>query len=447
MLKNWRDGEKMNCPFKSFFGMNKPTRKHAHKKENIVLTQGKLLVDSVSALKQLQMINLTEEDLNYIKRLQPVVTNNIQLLVDSFYKNIEDNDELMQIIHQHSTVEKLKGKLKEHLNEMFSGTLDQYWIEKRKVIAHKHVKINLATKWYISAFQHLLSGLIAIIHEKYAGDKIGAIEATSKLLNFEQQLVLEEYEKESERIRKEDIEKAKEEMKATIGKNANELAVVSEEASASIEEMVAQSDQIAGHCNLGAKTAQTATEKAEQGQEQLTVLQKNLRKIEQATAQTAKIIQTLTVQSKQISVIADVIKDIAEQTNLLALNATIEAARAGEHGRGFSVVANEVRKLAEQTKQSVSNVTNLIEETTSGVGEAVANTNQVEHYVQEGSSSMEHVRVVFEDIATSLQESLELSQKIEVEMKLFIEAANEIGSASQIVAASADDLNRIAMKL
>ena len=67
--------------------------------------------------------------------------------------------------------------------------------------------------------------------------------------------------------------------------------------------------------------------------------------------------------SKQMEQIVNIVNSIADQTNLLSLNASIEAARAGEYGRGFSIVAGEVRKLSEETKQSVSNVANLISNT------------------------------------------------------------------------------------
>jgi methyl-accepting chemotaxis protein len=88
-------------------------------------------------------------------------------------------------------------------------------------------------------------------------------------------------------------------------------------------------------------------------------------------SKTVKLMEDLTIQSKEISSILSIIGKIAQQTNLLSLNATVEAARAGKHGRGFAVVAGEVKELAARTAKATQEIEDMVESFQEGVNQII----------------------------------------------------------------------------
>ncbi len=82
------------------------------------------------------------------------------------------------------------------------------------------------------------------------------------------------------------------------------------------------------------------------------------------------------------------INKIADKSNLLALNATIEAARVGELGKGFAVVADEVKQLSATTKQTNSEIRDMVETVGESISSLVAS---VEVSVETISGSVETI--------------------------------------------------------
>lgn len=397
---------------------------------------------------QLKLIHFSKEDLIMLKLIEPYVQENIQQIVNDFYKNLENEPSLMQIIKDNSSIERLKQTLRTHISEMFNGIIDQAFFDKRNRIAQMHVKIGLPTKWYVASFQDLFISISNIIERNVEdrSDILGSLRATSKIINLEQQLVLDAYEAERKRL-SELVEKQKEIIKDKVTNASQNLAAITEQTHASYQQLIAQSDQIVAIAKQGNELSTLAETRSTEGKEQLTEQASTMKNIEQTVTDITGDVKELLNISNQMREIVEIVTGIAEQTNLLALNAAIEAARAGEHGKGFSIVADEVRKLSEETKHSVTNVSSLINNTNTQVDKLTQSLEQIRKEVTQGGESMTQTESHFEHILQTMHAAKIENNKIEKELLSFTKIINELGEAFEDVASSADHLSSITLEL
>lgn len=207
------------------------------------------------------------------------------------------------------------------------------------------------------------------------------------------------------------------------------LTSISENESASAQELAATSEQLAESSNvLSARTDESMVNLSELnewervvadkvGQVETTsrnLLDKSMEnerllnslhginaEVSDSMKATTEIAQKLSDAVQEIGVTLNLISDISESTNLLALNASIEAARAGEAGRGFAVVATEVGKLANDTQESLMVVENVIQRVQDSVGEITVQ-------VDENSSKLGTQNEYFANVFASISEMTEL---------------------------------------
>ncbi|QQK79365.1 globin-coupled sensor protein [Salicibibacter cibi] len=420
-----------------------------HMKLDISSSQGSINVNSGSDVeKQIKMIRLTTYDLQVIHALQPFVVEEIDTIVARFYENLEHEPSLLTIIQDKSSIEKLKKTLKNHIVEMFSGTVDESYLEKRRKIAHIHVRIGLQTKWYMCAFQELLLSLMDVIEKNVIRKEecLLSIRAVSKIMNLEQQLVIETYAAEEEKLRS-GAEEQKVAVRDQVASASQNLAAISEETNASLQQLNAQSAEITSLAKTGAELSTLTEERAQTGKEQLNHQNENMSNIEGTVNNITKDVEALLELSKQMQEIVDIVTSIADQTNLLSLNATIEAARAGEHGRGFSVVAEEVRKLSDQTKSSVSNVSGLISNSNSQINTLTHSLEKIRRAVGKGKSGMEKTENHFKEIVQKMEETKTQNSNIESELISFNSAIDQLGEAFSEVAVSAESMATVSQEM
>lgn len=199
-----------------------------------------------------------------------------------------------------------------------------------------------------------------------------------------------------------------------------QLSVVND-MSTSIAEMTDGMNQIASSSHEMLQANREAEDFIKKGLDHVEDSALQMNNLNMAMDEISRIVEKLSEGSNEISNITSIINSIADQTNLLALNAAIEAARAGEAGKGFAVVADEVRKLAEQSKDSSSQIAEMVTHIQLGIRGAVSSIDQGNRLVESNLASTQETLKSFgfiEESSKGVTEKIELVASATNQLKM-----------------------------
>ncbi|WP_431028852.1 methyl-accepting chemotaxis protein [Lysinibacillus sp. LZ02] len=392
-----------------------------------------IFIEDSARLLQLKIIDLTVEDLHKVRAVKPYVEMHIKEVVDAFYETIESVPEFYNIINQHTTSERLRQTLRHHIIEMLDGRIDDAFLEKRARVSLMHVRIGLTTQWYLAAFQKLEKMIRSIIFSLDLDivEMEQIINAINKICNFEQQIVLEEYEKVATHMFQEQQNQIKQDVRDTIGRISRNLEIQSQETYEAVVKLVASIKEVNAQLQSSIHDARETKEASEEGSMQMHYLSEQTSQINDKTIQMTAMVKELDTSSSEIKAVVEIVKGIANQTNLLALNSAIEAARAGVHGKGFAVVADEVRKLADQTKQSVEQIALLIGDSSAVTNQVIEAIHNIQTLVGEGIEENKKSLASFTGISHSIETTIADFEHVGIQVEQLSFVAERIGESSE----------------
>lgn len=200
-----------------------------------------------------------------------------------------------------------------------------------------------------------------------------------------------------------------------IEENNRQFDIIDE----SMKEISGTLEQSVEHCNQG-------IESLDNYERDMQVVSDNLNKC-------MGIMDEFNEQLKEVNNIGEMVIEVSEELQLLALNASIESARAGEAGKGFSVVSHEIGVMSERTKESMAEITNILQnvyESSGQVNESIVACNEA------FATSAE----LFEQVSDSFRTISEQSAGVNRNMAEITDKYRMISDNSEVSKGKAEDV-------
>lgn len=210
---------------------------------------------------------------------------------------------------------------------------------------------------------------------------------------------------------------------------ATEQAATATEVVASTKEIANTAKVLVRNMDEVAQGADTASNLAESGREDLLEMEATMSQMMDATQSISSRLAVLSEKANNIGSVVSTINKVADQTNLLSLNAAIEADKAGEHGIGFGVVATEIRRLADQTAVSTWDIEQMVKEMQSAVSSGVMSMEKFSEEVRRGVAQVAKVGERLARIVKSVQELTPHFESVYEVMQVQSDGAEQINLA------------------
>jgi methyl-accepting chemotaxis protein len=224
-----------------------------------------------------------------------------------------------------------------------------------------------------------------------------------------------------------------------VSDGAQKLSKLAQETSKNVQGLMLKMNHVSTNTGEVNSIVETSNKLAHNASESGKMALKSLGAIKEASSDVETTIGEVNSSVKNVAGLADDISQIAGQINMLALNAAIEAARAGEAGRGFAVVADAVKQLAGQAGTAAKTSVESIDSITKAGERAGSMSKSADQAAREGDINVNEAVNVSQQVATSMQKILGVTQKLGTAVQESVRYVEEVGNVIEQVASFSEE--------
>ncbi|MFA6898961.1 MAG: GGDEF domain-containing protein [Desulfurivibrionaceae bacterium] len=179
--------------------------------------------------RRLALFAITQEDMDTLVGMKPMIAANIEELVESFYARQVEVEEISRLIGDSETLARLKNHLSRYILTLFDGEYGMEYVLSRLRIGLVHKRIGVPPKLYVPSLRALFTLLrqVLLVENGDCGVCRRRLEALEKLMLFDLELVFDTYIHslldEVDRGKKE-LEEYAESLEKTVAQRTEELA-------------------------------------------------------------------------------------------------------------------------------------------------------------------------------------------------------------------------------
>jgi signal transduction histidine kinase len=191
--------------------------------------------------QRLAFLDLTEEDRQLLADLRPILEQQADRLVSTFYQHLLSFEPTRNLLAEPEVKERLLLKQREYLLSLAGAKIDEAYVEERLHIGRVHERLGLEPRFYFGSYRLYFSLLQPLVNEACAGEPGRAertLDALLKVLVLDAELATEAYvegrERELEYLNRE-LADAGHELALQVQKRTSELRLTRRRARAAEE--------------------------------------------------------------------------------------------------------------------------------------------------------------------------------------------------------------------